>query len=213
MESEYDKLELERLYASLFDLPIADFQDWPRVDEYRRHLYFQYRTIGRQWIQHSLYCADSGDHITFYKCLSFIKEIVDIIRHRSVESQTVDSILRQWFQNQNHDYKQARHKQPKLLYSSIFFILSMITMMVGGTPNGNDHSFELSLPKGYERNPPTQPPNATTRPISIFLRIFGQGPQISDFEETGTEEQVSKLIHITTVNYAILHEFSKVTIE
>jgi hypothetical protein len=199
---------------TIFGLQTIDIKEWPGLLTYHQHVLAEFYRYGKPWVQLAFSQACGKEAIDFKDVVTPISEVSGIIKSSPDSDCTVLDILQRWLHHHGKDYEQLDAASWADCQSAIFCILTWTTLMIDGDVSPIHSGFQISFPPGYLRAPARQPQDAAARPIASFLRAFGQGPQFPFIDHDAAYSQPSlDLIQITCVNFAMLREFGKVSIE
>ncbi len=122
-----------------------------------------------------------------------------------------------WTQNHHKAFEDFTGEVKDTCRRATFCALAWATLMVEVSTTPCPGRYDVIFPGGWGHLKSSQLLDSSRRPSSALMRGFCQ-PQLLPSIETLSGEQnlylsQDEIIHVSSINYAMLHQFGKVTIE
>lgn len=135
------------------------------------------------------------------------------------EELSIDNIIQLWANKRKRDLEidQLDIETTHSYRYAAFCVLAWITLLVPVHPHSKADCFKATFPEGCTQFLSEQRLNSSSRPTSALIRGFCQTDLLPGLEpaivEGSPRHPEFDLIYVSSINYGMLHEFGKVTIE
>lgn len=219
-----DSAQVQSLAESLFGIDQVQLKNWPGFHAYVNYLGERLGGAAQDWIRPAVGAVDSAANsaihpITFSECVTLISELSLVIK-AAPNNSSIDDISRRWLERSGREAPRSNSSEWRACRQAVFCVLTCITLLVQATPTPQEDCFKVEFPDNDEvdnGSDHAHPLDSARRPVCALMRSFcgskfmlrsdtGMlgGPEYNAYQDT---------ISVSSVNYAMLDEFGKITYE
>ena len=210
-------LSFDRLAQEIFGVGSQSLRNWPGFQSYVLFLQSEIQEYGGKYVHIALQALHKNQRtLNTSDELEFVADLAAFMKIRST-GQTIDDILQSWITKHNSEVDLCK-MEPELMEAcrqAAFYVLCWTSLLIRPSSSTRRQCFDVVFPPEVIAMPSSQSMDNSAILTSALIRGFCHMELIPGLEDNYRSEEHpnADLIYVSSMNYYMLHELGRVTIE